>query len=72
MRVGILGRLKFIREASRQFIHVGAPQRGDGNFLVRGINRHRFERRFLGQRVHDGTREALLGLVVLRGALVRR
>ena len=53
--------LKFFRKALRQLFHSvlrDAAQCGDGNFLLRGINRHGFQRRFLGKRVHDGTREA--------------
>jgi hypothetical protein len=30
--------------------------------LLRGVNRHRLQPRFLGQRVHDGAREALGGI----------
>jgi hypothetical protein len=62
LRIGVLGRLEFVREALRQFFHVGAAERGDGNFFLRGINRHRLERRLLAQRVHDGARQAFGGL----------
>jgi len=53
-------RLEFCRDTLRQFFHPALrdfAERGDGNFPVRAVNRHRFERRFLGERVHDGARE---------------
>ena len=49
-----------------------AAQRGDGNFLVRAVNGHRFERRFLGERVHDRAREALPGFTAAPRTLFQR
>ncbi len=53
---------------SVSFCDVGPAQRGDGNFLVRAVNRHRLERRFLGQRVHHRARETPRVFVVAHGA----
>ena len=61
-RDGGLGGRNLRGDASGEFFHVGAAERGDGDFLLRAVNRHRLQRRLLGQRVHDGTREASLRL----------
>ena len=59
---GILGGRNLGGDFGRELFHVGAAKRGDGNLLLRGVNRHRLQRGFLGQRVHDGAREALGGI----------
>ena len=56
--IGILRGLDFPRQPLRDFLQVDAPQRCDGNFLLRGIKRHRLERRFFSQGVGDRTRQA--------------
>ena len=48
----------FCGDALGELFHVGATQRGDGNFLAGAVNRHRLQRRLLGQRVGQRTREA--------------
>jgi hypothetical protein len=72
LAVGGLGFLKFGRDAFGQPVDIRAAQRGDGDFLVRAVNGHRFERRFLGERVHDRAREALPGFAAGPRMLFRR
>ena len=69
---GGLRGLKFARDAFGELADIGPAQRGDGNFLVRAVNRHRLERRFLGQRVHDRAREAMPVFVAGLGMLFGR
>jgi hypothetical protein len=70
--VGGLRRLKLGRNAPGQPGNIRAAQRGDGDFFLRTVNGHRFERRFLGQRVHDRAREALRCLLVVTGIFFAR
>jgi len=49
----------------REFFYVGPAQRGDGNLLLGGINRHRFQRRLLGERVGDGARQTFGGRFIV-------
>ena len=63
---------KLARDALGQPGHVRAAERGEGNFLVRAVNRHRLQRRLLGQRVRDRAREAMPGLALGRGTIFRR
>ena len=67
-----LGSLKLGRDALREPGHIGAAQRGHGDFLVRAVNGHRLQRRLRGQRVHDRTRETGVGLVPVSAVDGRR
>ncbi len=70
-----LRHLKFCRDAFSQPADPAlrdAAERGDGDFLARAVNRHRLERRFLGERVHDRAREALPAPTAAPGMLFER
>ena len=70
--VGGLGGFKLARDAPGEARHIRAAERGEGNFPVRAVNRHRLQRRLLGQRGRDGAREAMPGLAVGRGTIFWR
>ena len=63
---------KLAGDALGEPVHVRAAERGEGNLLVRAVNRHRFQPRLLGQRVHDRARKAMPGLALMRGTIIRR
>ena len=52
------GRLKLCRYAFRQPGNVGMTECRDGNFPILAVNRHRFERWLISQRVRDRTHDA--------------
>ena len=54
---GFLRRLEFFGEPPGQLLDISAPERGDRNFFPRGVNGHRFQRRFLRQRIGHRARE---------------
>ncbi len=70
--VGGLGGFEFLRDAPGQPGHVRPTERGDGNLLVRAVNRHRLQRRLLDERVRDRAREAMSCLASGWGSILLR
>src|ERR1022692_1583797 len=68
--IGALSGVKPVGQSPRQFLHPAlrdAAERGDGNFLLDGIERHRLQRGLLAQRVHDGARKTSGGIRLASG-----